>query len=111
MSSELKTKYASVYVSTDDADIEVKYFGYIAVNFNITDLTASFFADSYDLQLLKDIREFFQRKPSYNVEKMIRLEDASILIDLARVADKVYAPDMLGLVKKLEEEFDSKAGL
>jgi hypothetical protein len=100
-----------VYVSTDDADPKSNYFGYMSVNFDITDETGAFFAETFESAVLKEIRDFFKDKPNYDVEKEIRLEDWSVLIDLARVDDKIYATDVLKIVKRLEEEFIERAGL
>lgn len=111
MSAELKTKYAAVYVSTDDASPKDNYFGYISISFDLTDETANFFMESVEYDLLKEVQDFFKHIPNYNPEKQIRMEDGSILIDLTRVADKKYAPDLLKMVKNSEEAFIAKAGL
>lgn len=108
MSAELKTKYTKVYVSTDEADPKQNYFGYISVNFDISKEVGNFFADTYDVVILNRIREFFKPKPNYMVERQIRIEDCSILVDLTRTADKVYAADIIKIVKSVEGAFDSK---
>ncbi len=111
MSAELKTKYTNVYVSSDDADPKQNYFGYMSISFDITNETANFFMESVEYDLLKEVRDFFKHIPNYNPEKDVTMEDGSILINLVRVADKKYAPDLLRMVKNTEEAFNSKAGL
>ena len=111
MSAELKTQYANVYVSTDDADPKNGYFGYMSISFDLTDEKATFFMESVEYDLLKEVRDFFRHIPSYQADKEVTMEDGSILINLMRVEDKRYAPDMLQMVKKAEQDFNIKAGL
>ena len=108
--SDFKTKYTKVAVEVDETYGDKNYFGYIAVNFNLTSELGIFFADTYDLKLLTKIKSLFSTVANVMVDKEIRIEDASILIDLPSVATKSMAADVVRLVKQMEKEFDEKVG-
>lgn len=110
MSIDLNLKYASVSISTDDADGK-DYHGYVAINFNYSTELEKFFMESVEFDLLLQIKDFFSQKTSGYGTKDISLEDVSILINLQRESDKRYAPDLVGIVRSFEKSFDEKMGL
>ena len=106
--TEINTKYTEVTINIDDANPKEGYFGYLSVSFDVMNQPHAFFMESNDMAICDAIREMFKTIPNYNPEKDIHIEDAHILINLARVKDVSYAPDIVGLVKKFEREFDRK---
>lgn len=110
MSATFETKYAEVTVDVDDANPKEDYFGYIAVRFNPDGGKYGFFMDTYDIAIQDDLRQMFRTIPNYNIEKQIYIEDGTVMLNLTRIADKIYAPDVVKIVKKYENEYDSKVG-
>ena len=108
MSAEIKTKYTKVSVDLDYIDPKEEYFGYISVNFDLTEDVGCFFAESYDIFLLDEIKSLFQGVLGMD-SKEIRIDGAAILIDLPSESAKHMAADVLGLVKRIERKFDAKA--
>lgn len=107
MSSVIETKYTEIRVDTDNAN-GLDHFGYIAIQFNPDGGANGFFMDTYDMAIVDKIREFFQEIPNYNLVKDIYIEDAHVMVNLSRVNDKVYAPDIVKIVKAFEKQYHEK---
>lgn len=104
----LNTKYTTIKLDVDDIDATTSNFGYMIIEFDPKLPINSFFMESQDMAIIDAVRNFFKGRPNYMVEKEIYLEDNYIMINLVRVADKVFAPDIVQIVKKIECEFDKK---
>jgi hypothetical protein len=107
----MKTKYTQVSVDIDDASIPDNYFGYISVYFNNKTDEERFFYDTFSKNLLLKLQVFFTSVPNFTVDKEIRLEDGSILIDLPSTQSTIYATDVLRIVKEQEAKFLERTGL
>jgi hypothetical protein len=110
MSSEFNTKYTTVRVDTSDANPKESYFGYIAVSFDYDSDDASFFINTYDLEILSRMKQFFELNTNMS-NKEIRIEDLDLLIDLPSVESKIYATDVVRIIKQAEEEYLKRISL
>lgn len=104
----ITTKYTTIKIDMDLIDAKTSSFGYFVVQFKMTLPVDEFFMESQDSRILEAIRGFFKNKPNYNIEKQIYIEDNWIMINLTRTADKMYAPDIVKIVKEIEADFDKK---
>lgn len=105
MSATIETKYAEISVDSDDANGK-DYHGYIAVRFNPDGAKYGFFMESYALSLIRSFKLLFKDLENTDVTS----DDGSIIINLSSIEDKIYAPDVVRLVKQFEKDFDEKVG-
>ena len=102
------TKYTKVTIDVDDIDASTSSFGYICIEFDVKSSTNAFFMETNDLAILAAVRYFFKSKLGYKIEKDIYIEDTHIMINLMRIEDKMFTPDMVQLIKEFENKFDQK---